>query len=363
MNSNDQDLLGLAEKIISVLDEGHFTQTYKYATLLAIIDLVIAKPYHQTEPVALYMPEVAERVIELYLPQTLPFNNLGNKIQLLGQSSSGGESIVTKINAFRAKHNIIVYQTARSLSRNYQKDFEKLRQEVEHTLAKHPMLRLQNIGKSTRPFLYEVNWDENIKKTEVKNQSYNNRILLKPGVASALVRLAGLLRPLIQTHWTQRIGKINNIIEDRLDRFLFGEPRTTLTLLTPPLKSLQNNRCFYCDEKFAGSDSLKAEVDHFIPWARYHNNCLANLVAAHQKCNHQKRAHFGSLDHLGRWFNRPQDHLQSIAIAQKWDLDIPRSFGIARVLYESLPEFTPLWIGGKRFDELRVHKLPWVGVT
>ena len=63
------DPLALGEKLLSLLEESALATTYKPALLLALIDRAQEYVDYQSIPV----PALAERVIELYWPQTLPY--------------------------------------------------------------------------------------------------------------------------------------------------------------------------------------------------------------------------------------------------------------------------------------------------
>ncbi|MDP9407060.1 MAG: HNH endonuclease [Actinomycetota bacterium] len=99
---------------------------------------------------------------------------------------------------------------------------------------------------------------------------------LRPGVADALVSLAGLLRPLLELHWTRAVARLNGteLGEDRLREFLFGASRVSLQRLRPGLTDLQDGRCFYCGTRLRPGST---DVDHVVPWSRVPNDALANL--------------------------------------------------------------------------------------
>ena len=115
-----------------------------------------------------------------------------------------------------------------------------------------------------------------------------------------------------------------------------------------PLREMQNDRCFYCD----GRLSADAEVDHFVPWARYPNNALANLVVADPRCNHDKRDHLAAPSHVRRWSARAREQaseLDLIAGDLEWDLHAGRSLNVARAIYLRLPARAQLWRGRREF--------------
>ena len=90
---------------------------------------------------------------------------------------------------------------------------------------------------------------------------------------------------------------------DDLETFIFGSARVSLTEVAKVLAPMQDHRCFYCHEKIDG----RAEVDHFIPWARYPRDTAHNFVLAHQGCNHDKRDMLAAQRHLEYWMRRLDD--------------------------------------------------------
>ena len=64
----------------------------------------------------------------------------------------------------------------------------------------------------------------------------------------------------------------------------------------------QEGRCFYCDDRLKDPDA--GHVDHFIPWARYPDDSLDNLVLADVRCNLDKKASLAATEHLVRWAKR-----------------------------------------------------------
>jgi hypothetical protein len=108
-----------------------------------------------------------------------------------------------------------------------------------------------------------------------------------------LLRLNGHLRRLFYREWAVIVARMNKLPETDLERFLFGSERTSLEVVRSPLRSLQENRCLYCEGRISGS----ADVDHFIPRSRYPDDGLDNLVAAQPKCSNSKRDFLAAADH------------------------------------------------------------------
>lgn len=232
-----------------------------------------------------------------------------------------------------------------------------------------PLPRLQTLGHGHDPFLYSIAWDESIRKGDVGRYQrglaspFDNRVHLAPGVGEDLVLLNGLLRPLIHREWAALVAKMNQLEESRLEEFLFGSRRIALEPVRPGLQELQDNRCFYCDDRLRGSAGERAQVDHFVPWARYPNDAIENLVVAHERCNRDKRDFLAASEHVARWRDRLDDDsptaadLLTIARKASWEADAGRSLRVARGIYLHLPASVPLWLRGREFVALEPERM------
>jgi len=129
------DALALGEKLLSLLEQSARSSTYKPALLLALIDRV--QEYGEAEQIP--VRALAERVIELYWPQTLTYPTTG---AVLRQNNAGGQaSIVSAILDFREQHA----SASRALPDAVRRDtrWPTLVDRVEATLAEWPIPRLQ----------------------------------------------------------------------------------------------------------------------------------------------------------------------------------------------------------------------------
>jgi hypothetical protein len=342
--------IALAERIFSVLDQGRFVATYKFAVLVALLDLCLENVSRTgAAPDVVTTRQLAEKVLELYWPQTRPWRPQG-----LRQSSGAGGGQAEIVRAIERYRDAIAADRSLSLSaaRAHQPDgFERLVRTIEWKLIEMPLPRLQVVGKESLAFLYSINWDASVRAQEVRayqqsgGGSFDNRILLAPSAGEHLVQLHALLRPLLQRQWALKVAELNGMEEPALERFLFGADRTRLKPVCEPLRALQADRCFYCDERL-GSARHAPAVDHFVPWARHPDDGLANLVIAHDACNGAKRDFLASAEHVVRWRTRAEanaDRLADIASRLRWPLHGARTLGVARAIYLRLPDDARLW--------------------
>jgi len=357
--ASDRGAIDLAERLLTLLEEGGFAATYKYAVLLAIMDVCMERTSaNGLAPDTITTRQLAERVTELYWPHSLPYITRGHDKVLLQNTARNAQAVVisriTKFRELYAPDPGVPISRARSATGNR---FETLLRFVEWKLIEMPLPRLQHIGHHEDRFLYKINWDRSIKPRLVKayqrgdNDEFDNRIMLRPSVGEHLVSLHGLLRPIIHRRWAAMVARINRLEEARLESFLFGEERISMEPVRNLLKEIQRGRCFFCHKDIRGA----AEVDHFIPWARYPDNGLDNLVLTHALCNQAKRHYLACEDHVERWVDRFSDREYNEIIASgarslSWDRNIERTLGIGRAIYLRLPAHANLWISGKDFS-------------
>ena len=129
--------LVLGEKLFSLLEQSSRSSTYKPALLVAIIDRA---PEYLGET-AIPVKSLAERVIELYWPQTLLYPTTSHVLQ---QNQGGQAKMIKDLIAFRDSSCL----TSRALPEGVRsgKDWERLVNRIEKVLAEYPIPRLQ------RPF-------------------------------------------------------------------------------------------------------------------------------------------------------------------------------------------------------------------
>jgi len=348
---SDTGAVRFAEKMLSLLDEGLFTSTYKYAVLLGLLDLGLENVgRHGQAPDTFTTQQLADKVIELYWAHAVPFGLGSDSAVLLQNAGRAGSQaeIVRWIQEFRLL--MTLEHATGSLVQLRQRaplEFGRLRANVEWKLIEMPLPRIQIVGNVRDMFLYEIAWDATVRPADVKNyqrgrpSTFDNRILLRPGVGAYLIQLNGLLRPLIHRQWAAMVARLNRLEEARLERFLFGTTRNSLAAVRPALRDLQRGVCFYCHTPLVGP----VDVDHFIPWSRYPEDGLANLVLSHDRCNRAKRDFLAATQHVARWAERlaGQD-LVALEHELQWDAAVDDIRGVARGIYLRLPADAVLWV-------------------
>lgn len=341
------EALAFAQLLLNLLDEGRRTATYKLAVLLALIDCcAFGTDAAGTAPNVVTTRELARRVLELYWPQVRPYPLAMGGAAVLRQSSQQRALTVEAVRQLRS--HTVGATTPAAAERAHPDEFAATLDTVELNLVRMPLGKLQRplgfseaAGRDYPRFLYDDSaFHENVSARQLRATPLPVRLC--PGVGDWLVSLAGLLRPLLELHWTREVAKFNGaeLPEDRLRDFLFGSERESLTRVRPGLLEAQAGCCFYCG---AALRTGQIDVDHFVPWSRVPNDGLQNLVLADRRCNNSKRDHWADLRLLQIWATRPAGVLAQVADDVGWPLRQLESRRIARGLYARLPPGTHLW--------------------
>lgn len=338
----------VAERLLRVIDEGQRTATYKLALVLALIDACAERVDAEGRaPGSLHTREVAEHVVRLYLPQVRSYLGVERSDGPLRQISSGRSVTLGAVLALQiASGGAATCDAARARA---PEAYERCLDEVELNFARFPVLRLQVVGGVLIPFLYDVDWTERVGRAQLRDPA-GGRLRFRHGASDALVRLAPLIRPLVELHWVRQVARWNRIDNEseQLHRHLFGAERVSFPgWLRSSLADAQAASCFYCGERLPAT----AHVDHVLPWSRFPNDAIENLVLADARCNGSKRDLLVGRDLLGRWVHRLRHEMDPVAaeaVDRGWLSDPERSAALMRAGYAHLPEGTPLWLGRDR---------------
>jgi hypothetical protein len=263
----EDNALRFAERLLVLLDEARYSATYKLATLLALIDVVA----ETTGPGGL-LPEsvsakqVGRRVIELYWPQTVPYGAAGHgEPRVLSQAAQN--DIPAKLAAWRVTHRLGPGASLQEARAADAAGWAALEAELVAVVIGMPLAKLQRFGRGQHiaedRFIYDFSWREEVKLSTVAKPGFNDSLRLRAGVGDWLVRLAPLIRPLVQAKWAVRVAARNADLVDaeRLNEFLFGAQRISLARVHGPLADAQDRQCFYCSERL----KRNWDIDHFLP--------------------------------------------------------------------------------------------------
>jgi len=310
----DADQLAFLARVQKILDEGQFVATYKFALLIALIEIAVERGRDTGDLLEVPLDWIAEKFIELYWGHTREFQgtvlrqNTGTNIAVLGRIQRLQARTMSLADARRARQ------------------WPAAVRDVGRIVREMPLFRLQLLrGGQREPFLY----DEEV---------VDGAIRLKTGVVYCLRKFSTLLGSLARHGWLRGVrDNPNNAYAmgatQSLERFLFGDERVPLGKVREVLMPLQRGRCFYC----GGRLNDDAHVDHFIPWALYPSNLGHNFVLADRACNTDKSDLLADFSHRDHWQGRNEGGGRDLAEAFASCgivTDIAVSQGIARWAYE-----------------------------
>jgi hypothetical protein len=308
------DQIVFLTRVQKVLDEGQFVATYKFALLIALIEIAIERGDDSGAPLDIALEWLAEKFIELYWNHSKPFGGA-----VLSQNKGTNIAVLGRIQALQAE-TLSLAEARRA------PQWHATTRAIAHIIETMPLFRLQLLrGNQRIPFLYD-------------EEMVNGTIRLKPGAAYCLRKFSTLVGALARNGWLREVrDNPRNAYAmgatQSLETFLFGDERVPLRRVRDVLLPVQEGRCFYC----AGPLTDAMHVDHFVPWALYPSNLGHNFVLADQLCNEDKSDLLADVSHLRRWCTRNETSGAQLAeafMAHGLLADLNASRSIARWAYE-----------------------------
>jgi 5-methylcytosine-specific restriction endonuclease McrA len=271
-----------------LFEEGDFTATYKYALLMALVELAVERGDDSGAPLELHMREIAEKFARIYWPQTAPYLGGGSKSRpaVLVQNLGAQAAVVNVLATLRAAGASSLVQARRLPA------WPKVIGKIASVVREMPVRYLQNLGGEAVFFLFEP-------------PKPRGPLVLLPGVSYHLRRFQGFVQQMSKSGWLNHVRSNNRNIPilgqvDDLETFMFGSSRQSLQRVAEALRYIDGSRCFYCGNPLSGA----GEVDHFVAWAQYPRDTGHNFVLAHSGCNRSKRDALAAMPHLERWVDR-----------------------------------------------------------
>ncbi|WP_349929265.1 HNH endonuclease domain-containing protein [Acinetobacter sp. A1-4-2] len=285
-----QKQLKFLKNIQLILQSGSFSSTYKFALLISLSRLAIEKGQDSGESLALEYIDIAEKFIELYWKQAVPytFNDQGQLI--LNQNNGKQAAIVNRIIELRKIYSSL------GLLRRDSLVWLKLLKDVARTVKEMPVRYLQNLNGQNFEFLYQLD-------------QCGKQLTLLPQVMFCLRQFSEIIEELCQKHWIDYIRKnstnapiLNKL--PNLEQFMFEPSRNQLNAVACVLVELQECKCFYCNKPIRKGNYA---VDHFIPWSMYPSDTGHNFVLADSNCNSKKSNLLASDEFLHKWRKRNKE--------------------------------------------------------
>lgn len=329
------------ENFQTLLAEGQFTATYKYALLVALADLAVELGDDSGATLEIPIRRIAEKFVGYYWNHTLPWAPVGGRAVTRILSQNTGKSAAVLSCVLEVRERISPY---RMDVRGNKKEWHALVSEVARIVKLMPLWKLQRLRGRVLDFLYE-------------NAGRGDTVTLRPGVAFNLRRFHSLVTGMARGAWADFVRRVRanqTLLGQATDLhvFLFGTERNDLSGFRLLLRELQKDACFYC----AGHLGSGPAVDHSVPWGRYPIDLGHNFVLADSACNAVKRDFLPDVPFLERWVRRNVDHRE--ALLEGFELihvqhDIGVSFQITTWAYEQLERSGGMvWAGGKRYASL-----------
>jgi hypothetical protein len=350
------DPLLLGQRVVAILETGLRTATYKLATLMALIEHCIENlPEHADDVLEVQIPALAHRVLGVYWQQVRPFD--GHELR---QSTQPRARILVATNALREDATVGRTAVAVDIARiRAPEAYRRAIDEITLCLAQQPLHRLQKLpgGSTSDPFLYDDSFlHDQVSRSTLR--THGDAIVLKPGVAHGLARLAGLLKPALEIMWVEDVRRMNKFLDAEVPDVaghLFGRERTALTAVREPFKKAFGPHCFYCGTHLAANNP----IDHVLPWSLVGIDGLSNLVLACARCNGDKSGALPAVLFVDRVLERDREVLEAIAAELQWPTQHDRVVAAARGIYRGQPAGVPTWSGYKQTERLDISFPPW----
>ena len=348
----------LGQRVLAILEHGQRDATYKLATLMALVEHSMENlPERADDPLTIPIPELAHRVLALYWNQVRPFE--GHE---LAQRRTGTRTrIIDATKALRAASKAGNSRLSLELAMVRAPDaYAEAIDRIALVLIKQPLPRLQKLPGSSAgdTFLYDDSFlGENVSRSAVR--AHGDAIVLRPGVAAALARLAGLLKPALEMMWVEDVRRMNRFLDSSVPDVgghLFGRERAALAAVRAPYKEVFGPHCFYCRTHLPPDNP----IDHVLPWSLVGIDGLANLVLACRRCNGDKSNALPATAFVDRTLDDARlSALEDIAEELQWPTQRARVLAAARGIYRGQPDGVPTWGGYRSSVRLDVSFPPW----
>lgn len=289
---SDQEQIVFLRDVQRLITEGQFTATYKFALILALADIAVEQGNDGSGEMEIETTAIAEKFIQYYWRHTKPFTPGHGTPFILRQNLGNTPAVITEL-IDATKGGFTSLTDLQKESRLW----KGLVGRVRRTVCNQPLRYLPTLASGRHSFLYEDS-------AQIQAGKVVECIRLKPGVMFCLRRFYDLVADLVRGAWV-RYARRNNAdnlgAPTDLDEFLFGSERSSLSAYVSVLRTVQNSRCFYCDNEIK---LAQAHVDHFIPWSLYPADLGHNFVLAHATCNSAKADHLAAIGHFSNWMKR-----------------------------------------------------------
>lgn len=302
---------------------------------------------------------VGEHVLEIAWPHVVPFAQ-GARAEPLHQTSGRRPNVLIEATRGAREHaDRLGVRSPRQLAAAAPTAHRQAVTAIVRQLVRFPLALLQRTDREAPDFLY-ASWPQERSPARLAREQGRATPVLRwhEGAAEALIRFAPLLRPLVESALVRDVAAWNGLdtTEERLREHLFGAERAAWPQgLKEELLEVQDRRCFY-DPDGPRQRPEALQIDHFLPWSRFHADGTANLVLSSRGSNASKSDLFAATRHVAAWRSGVGAR---VAVAGRLGLDheADRTLALARAGYGHLPDGAPLWLardhgGGREVERL-----------
>ena len=328
------------------------TGTNKLGLLLALLDLA---PDRVEDNSPISKEQLTERYLDIHWEHARPYGNIELRQSSVrkkrkDESFATDTTVMQQIDVLRKQleakgHGKLLNQILDVVQSEvggqtwWEQEWKTAVTSVKKDLWRNPIDKLQNLPGTPIPFLFEVDEQE---------------IRFIPGVAEALVRFAGVLRPLVEFRFAEVVAKINReelgpIVKYEIHEHLFGSDRSM-----PPEKmrkeliDIQNNRCIYSNMPL---DTGLRSLDHVMPWSRTRLSHVENFVITTRSANSSKRDSLLGPELVARWLEHLEacsSEMVQVSKDNGWPSDLEHVSRTSYNIYKVLNPATGVWQGESR---------------
>ena len=358
--STKYETLDPIQGVLEILNRASMTGTHKLALLLVLLDLA-PEVVEGDQRISTY--RLASRYLDIHWEHGRPYGDT-----VLRQTSSKKErrdgtladdaTVMQEIYKLRnflvGERRGIIRDKPFHLVRYHMEQLEKNREwevmlqqalsKIGDALWKNPIRRLQRLPGNPRPFLFE-------------QKGRKRGILLLKHVPEKLTQFSGVLRPLIEFRFSERVTSINHhgqhAPKQSIHTHLFGRTR-----IIPPdkmkreLAKLQGWRCIFTGEPL---DRTSLSSDHVLPWSRHRLSQIENFIITTKTVNSGKSDSLAGPDIIKRWLyhiRHNREAIRDLAQRFRWPTDAIHLIQVTSRIYESTAPGTGVWQGGQGIQPL-----------
>jgi hypothetical protein len=159
------DALSFARNVMTLLDQGTFTSTYKYALLIALIELCQEGANEDGDGEIMETRSIAGRMVQLYWGHQSLYKQVDPPRRLTQTSQQGKE--ITMLNAIQeatATRDLRL----RRLRSSFPSEYERLIRIAHGVLRREPLPKLQTLARGKGHFVFIYDWPDGGDRSRIR---------------------------------------------------------------------------------------------------------------------------------------------------------------------------------------------------